>query len=161
MPSHSAHGEASLVWIGGYKLVQGLLLAVVATGLLAGVNHDLQDMLGHWVKAWHFDADNRYSTALLHKAGLVDDQKLKQIGGLSFAYGAVFMVEGIGLVFKKRWAEYLTLVITLSFIPFEIFELAKHFTPIKLAILAVNLTIAVYLVVMLRRKSGQSQASTH
>ena len=156
MPSQSRDGEASLVWIGSYKLLQGLLLAIVATGLLASVNHDLQTMLGDAVKALHFDTGNRHVTALLQKTGLIDDQKLKRIGGLSLAYGAVFMVEGVGLILKKRWAEYLTLVITLSFIPLEVFELWKHFTVLKLALLVVNLAIALYLVVMLRRKPSQS-----
>ncbi len=53
---------------------------------------------------------------------------------------------------KKRWAEYLTLVITLSFIPLEVFELAKHFRPIKVVILVLNIVIATYLVVMLKRQ---------
>jgi len=153
MAANSRNGQASLIWIGVYKLVQGLLLLVVATGLLASVNHDLEAMAGQVVKLLHFDADNRHVAGLLHQAGLVSDRTLKHLGGLTFAYGAIFMVEGGGLVCKKRWAEYFTLVITLSFIPLEVFELWKHFTPAKVALLVLNVAIAAYLIVMLRRKS--------
>ena len=152
MKANARRGEASLIWIGTYKLVQGLLLAVVATGMLKSVNGDLQATLLEWVKALHFDADNRYVASLLRKADLIDERQLKHLGGLTFAYGAVFMIEGVGLILKQRWAEYVTLVITLSFIPIEVWEIIKHCTAAKVILLAVNVAIAVYLVVMIRRK---------
>lgn len=152
MASNPRRGEASLLWIGIYKLLQGLLLIVAATELLKAINHDLQTTLTEWVKMLHFDPGNRYVTSLLQKAGVVDDRTLKRLSWLTFTYGAVFMVEGTGLVMKKRWAEYLTVVITLSLVPLEIYELAKHFTALKLVILIVNILIAIYLIVMIRRK---------
>lgn len=156
MASSPRRGEASLLWIGAYKLLQGLLLIVAASELLKAVNYDLEAMLSQWVKALHFDPGNRYVTSLLQKAGLVDDRTLKHLSWLTFAYGAVFMVEGTGLLLKQRWAEYLTVVITLSLIPLEVHELAKHFTALKLVILVVNIAIAIYLIVMIRRKPESS-----
>ena len=152
MKSNTRRGESSLIWIGTYKLVQGLLLAVVATGMLKSINGDLQTTLLEWVKALHFDADNRYVASFLHKAGLLDERQLKHLGGFTFAYGTIFMVEGVGLILKQRWAEYVTLVITLSFIPIEAWEIIKHCTAAKVILLVVNVAIAVYLVVMIRRK---------
>src|SRR5437879_5968596 len=96
-------GEASLIWIGSYKFAQGLLLAVVAAGLLKAVNGDLQTTLYEWIKALHFDTDNRYVGSLLQKAGLVDEQKLKHLSGLTIVYGTIFMIEGVGLILKQRW----------------------------------------------------------
>ena len=152
MKSNTRRGESSLIWIGTYKLVQGLLLAVVATGMLKSINGDLQTTLLEWVKALHFDADNRYVASLLRKVDLIDERQLKHLGGFTFAYGTIFMVEGVGLILKQRWAEYLTLIITLSFVPIEVMEIVKHCTAAKVTLLVVNLAIAVYLVVMLRRK---------
>ncbi len=155
MSDGARHGEASLVWVGSYKFIQGLLLAVVATGILKTVNGDLQTTLHEWIKSLHFDADNHYVASLLQKVGFVDEQKLKHLSGFTIAYGVVFMIEGVGLILKQRWAEYLTLVITLSLVPFEIMEIVKHCSVAKLVLLAVNLAIAVYLVVMLRRKGAE------
>ncbi|MEZ0258979.1 MAG: DUF2127 domain-containing protein, partial [Chthoniobacter sp.] len=148
-------GEASLVWVGTYKLVQGLFLVVVATGILKAVDGDLQETLLGWVNALHLDADNHYIASLLQKADQVDGQKLKHLSGFSIAYGAIFMIEGVGLIFKQRWAEYVTLVITLSFVPIEIMEIIKHCSVAKVILLVVNLAIAVYLIVMLRRKPAE------
>ena len=62
----------------------------------------------------------------------------------------IFVTEGIGLFFKQRWAEYLTVGVTASFIPVEIIESIRHFGPLKLVLLAVNLLIVASLVRILR-----------
>ena len=157
MASPPRRGEASLIWIGVFKLLKGILLVVAATELLKAVSHDFQTTLTHWVKDLHLDPGNRYITSVLQKAGLVDDRTLKRLSWLTFTYGTVFMTEGIGLVLKKRWAEYLTVVVTLSLVPFEVYELAKHFTPLKLIVLIVNIAIAIYLIMMIRRKPESGQ----
>jgi uncharacterized membrane protein (DUF2068 family) len=111
--------------------------------------------LYEWIKALHFDVDNHYVAALLQKAGFVDEQKLKHFSAFAIVYGAVFMIEGVGLILKQRWAEYLTLVITLSLVPLEIMEIVKRCSAGKVVLLVVNLAIAVYLIVMLRRKPAE------
>jgi len=152
MKANARRGEASLIWIGTYKFTQGLLLAVVATGMLKSVNGDLQATLLEWIRALHFDADNRFIASLLRKADLIDERQLKHLGGFTFAYGAIFMIEGVGEILKQRWAEYVTLIITLSFVPIEVWEIIKHCTVAKVILLVVNVAIAVYLMVMIRRK---------
>lgn len=124
-------GDRALLWIGAFKFGKGLLLLVFATGILACVHHDLQATAGHLVEWLHFDPDNRHLAGFLNKLGLVDDRRLKELGGLTFVYAAVLLTKGTGLMFKKRWAEYLTVVATASLIPVELFELFRHFTPIK------------------------------
>ena len=41
------------------------------------------------------------------------------------------MAEGIGLYLEKAWGEYLTLAITVSFLPLEIFEIVRRLTWIR------------------------------
>jgi len=56
--------------------------------------------------ALRVDPDNRYLGALLAKLTLLDDKKIEALSGLTFAYSALFLVEGTGLFFEKRWAEH-------------------------------------------------------
>jgi len=72
-------------------------------------------------------------------------QNLYLVGVAIAAYALLEGVEAIGLWFAKRWAEYLTFVATIVFVPYEISELIKGVTPLKLVALAINLAIAVYL----------------
>ena len=62
------------------------------------------------------------------------------------AYCAVEGVEAVGLWLEKRWAEYLTAVATAGFLPFEIHELIKRVTWVRIAALVVNVAILAWLV---------------
>jgi uncharacterized membrane protein (DUF2068 family) len=59
-----------------------------------------------------------------------------------FLYAGLFATEGSGLLLRKRWAEYFTIVTTSGLIPLEVFELVRHFTVTKLVVLIVNVLIA-------------------
>jgi uncharacterized membrane protein (DUF2068 family) len=76
----------------------------------------------------------------------MDGGGARRLAAGTLAYAAVFAVEGIGLVRRKRWAEWLTVVVTASFIPIEIYELVSHPGAGKIAALVVNVAIVAYLV---------------
>jgi uncharacterized membrane protein (DUF2068 family) len=61
------------------------------------------------------------------------------------AYALLEGVEAVGLWLGKRWAEYLTFVATIVFIPYEVYELTKSITTLKVVALVINVAIAVYL----------------
>lgn len=88
-------------------------------------------------------------------------QDLLAIGAM--VYGALELLEGIGLVLRRRWAEYLVLIATAAFLPVEIDEVARHPTPFKAVALVVNMVIIAYLVwrkrLFLERPSTATAAS--
>ncbi len=57
----------------------------------------------------------------------------------------------MGLARKQVWTEYLTTIITASFVPLEVYEIVEHGSALKIAAIGVNLAIGVYLVLRLRR----------
>ena len=63
----------------------------------------------------------------------------------TFVYSSLLWIEGIGLLLLKRWAEYLTIIITSSFIPFELYADFRHLTIAKTLILIVNSAVVWYL----------------
>lgn len=66
----------------------------------------------------------------------------------AYGYAALELTEGIGLLRRRRWAEYLTLVATLLPIPFiEIPELLAKFTFVRLGALVINSAIVIYLII--------------
>lgn len=71
--------------------------------------------------------------------------RLYEIGFLVVAYAALEAIEMIGLWFAKRWAEYLTFIATIAFIPYEVYELIHKPTALKIAAFVINVAIAVYL----------------
>jgi uncharacterized membrane protein (DUF2068 family) len=61
------------------------------------------------------------------------------------AYGALQLVEGVGLWMLKRWGEYVAVVGTSLFIPVEIHELLDRVTVLRVLALLVNLFAVGYL----------------
>ena len=136
-----------------FKLLKGMVLVLLGVGAFHLLHKDTADVLEHWARAIRIDPENRYLAGVLAKANLVDDRKLKELGGLTLIYAALFLTEGVGLLLRKRWAEYLTTIATASFIPLEIYELCKHATAVKGALLVVNVAIVIYLIFTLRKNA--------
>jgi uncharacterized membrane protein (DUF2068 family) len=83
---------------------------------------------------------------------LIDVHRLREIGFGTFTYSALALTEGVGLTLEKVWAEYLTLSLTVMFLPWELWELIRDPTMMRLALLAVNLAVLGYLLWLLKRK---------
>lgn len=104
--------------------------------------------------ALRFNPESRFVNFVLDRASVVDDHLLRRIGVVAFCYAGLSLAEGIGLYLEKTWGELLTLVITASFLPWEVFEVFKRVTWIRIALLMVNVLVFLYLLkVVAQRKS--------
>jgi uncharacterized membrane protein (DUF2068 family) len=61
-------------------------------------------------------------------------------------YGLLEVTEAVGLILRRRWAEYLVLLATVAFLPLEIDEMLRKPSVLKALTLLINIAIAVYLV---------------
>jgi uncharacterized membrane protein (DUF2068 family) len=71
--------------------------------------------------------------------------RLHLFAAIALAYALIEGVEAVGLWYAKRWAEYLTFIVTASLLPVEVYELAHHLTPFKVVALIVNVAVVGYL----------------
>lgn len=145
----------TLLAIAIFKFVKGALLLALACGAVSLFHKDVAMHVEHWIEQLRIDPDNRYVGALLDKLDLIHTKQLKELSALGLAYAALFLTEGTGLLFRQRWAEWLTIVATTSFIPLEIYELVKQFTGLRLLLLIGNCAIVAYLVYHVRRKNSE------
>jgi uncharacterized membrane protein (DUF2068 family) len=147
--SKSSHGRG-LRLIAAFKLLKGIALLAVGIGALNLVHKDVAAIIEHWVNIFRVDPHNHYINLLLEKLSIVDDRRMRELSIGTFVYSAIFFTEGIGLSLRKRWAEYLTIIITSSLLPLEIYEIAKHVSAGRISALLINLAIVAYLVSELR-----------
>jgi uncharacterized membrane protein (DUF2068 family) len=85
-----------------------------------------------------------FFASLEHVASL-SSTTLYAVAAAAAGYALLEGVEAIGLWLQKRWAEYLTFIATIVFIPYEIYELARALSPFKIVALAINVAVALYL----------------
>ena len=137
--------------IAAFKLLKGVLLLAAGIGALRLLHRDVAEIANRWVSELRLDPQNRFIHALLLRAGAVDDRMLREIGVGTFFYSALLLTEGVGLWLEKRWAEYLTVILTGSFLPLEIYELTRRINTTRVTILVINVLIVAYLIHFLRR----------
>jgi uncharacterized membrane protein (DUF2068 family) len=148
----SAQSSSVLILIGVFKLVKAILLIVAGIGAIRLLHKDVADTVIHWTRILRVDPDNRFVHGALARIFRVTPKELRELSVGTFIYAALFATEGVGLLLRKRWAEYFTLVTTGGFIPLEIYELARHFTVVKVVITVINVLIVCYLVVRVRSR---------
>ena len=148
---HMAHRRDIIIrLIGLLKLVKAAMLVALGLGALS-MRHE-HSWLNTWVHAVAADAHGRYVAQLLAKVTSFRVHELVEIGVGSLVYAAVFTTEGVGLLLRKAWAEVMTVFITISFIPLEIYELVEHRSWAKVAVIIFNIAVVIYLVLRLRRE---------
>ncbi len=144
--------DNGLVLIGLFKLVKAVFFFCVGIGVIHLLHKDLSDEVMRLATALRFDPESRIVSLLMDKVDLIDAHRLREIGFATFAYSALALTEGVGLLREKVWAEYLTVVLTISFLPWELYELARHPNWFRLGLLVINLGVLWYLIWLLKRK---------
>ena len=145
-------GRGGLLLIGLFKLTKSVFFFCVGIGAIHLLHKDIGEEAMRLATALRFDPEGRITALLMEKVTLIDTHKLRQIGFFTFAYSAIALVEGAGLMLAKVWAEYLTLSLTLMFLPWELYELVKRPDWGRLALLVINLAVLAYLLWILDRK---------
>ena len=151
--AHRVRADGALWLIGCFKLAKGLLLLILGLATQRLVHYsDVAGTVAIWAGELHLRPESRFIGRLIGKVGDIDPRTLRHASVGIFTYAVLLSIEGIGLLARQRWAEYVTVVVTGSFIPLEIYELMNHVTATRLGVVVVNAAIVSYLVLRLRRE---------
>lgn len=140
-------GRIGLRLVAAFKFLKAFTLVGVGLGSLGMLDPRWNDAAHEWLKDLALNQGQGVAVALsehiLASVGAASPRQLLVAAAGAFLYAAVFLVEGVGLWRYQRWAEYLTVLVTASFLPVEILSL--HHWPLAGALLLNCLAIA-YLV---------------
>lgn len=150
--------DNGLLMIGLFKLSKSLFFFCVGIGAFHLLHRDVGDEAMRLATALRFDPEGRFVGLLMEKADAIDVHHLREIGFATFAYSALALVEGIGLTLEKVWAEYLTLSLTVLFLPWELYEIVRRVTALHIGLLVINLLVLAYLLWLLDRKKKAAHA---
>ena len=90
---------------------------------------------------------------LLHqidRAFSLSSGTVRLVGAVFIVYALVEGIEAFGLWYAKRWAEYLTFLVTASLLPLEVYELAHQISVLKIVTITINVAVVAYLLVAKR-----------
>ena len=149
-PAKAKKSAAGLFWIAVFKLFKATLLIAAGIGAHKLLHRDVAATVLHWVEILRVDPDNRFIHRLLTRIFAVTPAQLKAASVGTFIYAGLLLTEGMGLLLRKRWAEYFTVITTAGLIPLEVYEISLHVTVAKFVVLVINVAIVIYLIAHLR-----------
>jgi len=139
--------------IGIVKVIKAVLLVALGIGAIRLLDGNIANELEQWVRRLNLDASNPFFETFPSKIEALTPRKISMLSGGAFLYAGLFLTEGTGLLLRKRWGEYFTIISTASFLPIEIYEMiAKEFNAFKLVLLIANIAVVIYLIWHLRHK---------
>jgi uncharacterized membrane protein (DUF2068 family) len=141
-----------IILIGAFKLAQAMLFILLGIGAVRLLHKDLAVVVEHFIHAMRFNPEGHFVNLILEKVAMIDPRRMREISAAIFAIAALDAIEGAGLVMEQAWAEFVTLILTASFLPLELWELVRRVTLIKLGLTVINLAVVVYLLLYVKMR---------
>lgn len=134
------------------RSLRGVLLVAAGVYLLFHLSTDFGHVAERIIRSIDIDPRQRFFHRIVARLHRLHAHELRIAGIAAICYGTLELVEGVGLWFDQLWAEYLTLIATSLFIPFELYELAIRPSVWKAGGILINMLIVLYLAFALRRR---------
>jgi len=153
--AHQRH-DRWLLLIAFFKFAQAALFILIGFGAHRLLHKDIADQVEHIAHILRFNPESKLINFVLDRASLVNDPLLRRIGFAAFGYSALCIAEGLGLYLEKAWGEILTLAITASFLPWEVFEIFRKITWFRVGLLTINFLVFLYLIKLMVERTRAS-----
>lgn len=139
-----------LVVIALYKFVKMAACVLLAAAAFDLVRPEVAIHFEHWLESLTWATRQGIVMRSIDWLLGLGPKQFRIFGAAAAVYAALYAVQGFGLWFSKRWAEYLVVIETCLLLPFESWELLHRFSVFKLAVLVANVVVVVYLIRLLR-----------
>lgn len=116
------------------------------------IHADLGAFVEHWVAMLNLNPGGGLVNHAIQRATNLSPHRIRELGFVSFIYAGLFVAEGTGLWLLKRWGEWLTVIITGSLVPVEVYETSHRPTALNTLVLLVNIAVVVYLIYRIRHE---------
>ncbi len=141
-----------LLLVGIYKMVKVVFFSFLGFGALHLIHKNLGDEVLRITEMLRLGPESHVVSFLMDKADLIGHHQLREASIFAFGYAGLCLIEGTGLLLRRVWAEYFTVMLTLLGLPLETYELLQRFNWFKVGAVVVNLVVLFYLVIVLKRK---------
>jgi uncharacterized membrane protein (DUF2068 family) len=138
-----------------FKFLKAALLIALSVGAFRLLHRDVAEFAEHWVRQFGLDPGNRWIDQALAKVASLRPEQIRNLGLGGLLYACLFLAEGTGLWLEKRWGEWLTVIITGSLAPLEIYEIHRHPTVVRVAVLVINVAVVGYLIYRIRSAKAE------
>jgi len=138
--------------IAAERAIRGALLIAAGIYLFGHLHSDFGKIANRWMRRLELDPNRHFLRRIVQHLHNVTTSEIKIFAVAALAYGALELVEGVGLWLDKLWAEFLTVIATSLLVPLELYELVRKPSMLKAIGIAVNVLIVIYLARRLQKR---------
>ncbi len=139
-----------------FEFVKGIVVALAGLGIFRMRHKDIWGLAESLLEFLHVNPHAHFVGVFIDAVYRVSDVELWKIAVVAAVYVTLRFVEAFGLWYIRPWAEWITIGSGSIYIPFEIEDLLRRPNAIRLLILAVNLVIVLYML-MLRLEAAKKR----
>ncbi len=123
------------------EAAKGILVLVAATGLLAFIHADWNDLAARLVRLSHLNPASKYPHIFLDAVSHLQEPRLLWLAAGAAAYSLLRLVEAYGLFRERAWAEWLAALSSGLYIPAEVAEILRRPALPSIAVLVINVAV--------------------
>lgn len=136
--------------VAALEAAKAAAVVIAGFGLLSAVHHGAAQVAEDLVRQLHLNPAKGYPRIFIDLADDTSNSQLRLLAAGAFGYAAMRGIEAFGLWRRRRWAEWFSVASGTIYVPFELAELAKGVTAVRVVTLLVNLGIVAYMAYALR-----------
>ena len=144
------------------EFVKGLIVVVAGLGLFSMRHHkDLWGIAESFLEFFHTNPYHHYVGVFIALVSRFSDVRLWKIAVAASVYAIMRFVEAYGLWYALPWAEWMAFISGAVYIPFEMIDLIRRPTPIRVAIIVINALVVLYMLHLRIQAAERRRRATH
>lgn len=128
-----------------FEAAKGVVVIMAGFGLLMMIHHDAQSVAEDVVRHLHLNPAHHFPRIFIAAVERTNDTRLWVLATGAAAYTVIRFVEAYGLWHRRVWAEWFGILSGSLYLPMELYALVVRLTPVKAAVLLVNLVVVGWL----------------
>src|ERR1039458_2573967 len=131
-----------------FEFAKGIVVVLAGLGIFRMRHKDLWGVAESFLEFFHVNPLHHYVGVFIDLVYRVSDIRLWKIAVVATVYSILRFIEAYGLWYTRPWAEWLAIASGSIYIPFEVDDLLRRPDWIRLLIVAINVAIVLYMVML-------------
>ena len=142
------------------EFAKGFVVVLAGLGVFSMRHKDIWGVAESFLEFVHANPHHHFAGVFIDLVYRISDVRLWKIVVVAVVYVILRFVEAYGLWYIRAWAEWMTIASGSIYIPFEVADLLRRPDWFRLLIIAINVGIVLY-ILMLRLEAAKKSHAEH
>jgi uncharacterized membrane protein (DUF2068 family) len=145
--------DRSLKTIAVFEFSKGVVVLTAGFGVLSLLNAKIQAKFEDFIGQFNYIPHGKITSIIYEAITHPRNSFLLMVASFAILYSALRFAEGYGLWHEAKWAEWIGLISSLIYLPYEIYDLAVHPGILPVIFIIINLIVIYVLYINIRVKN--------